>query len=139
MMTFHKSVLVCMQHALSSEQVADLAFAESVSHLREVNPDLFAKLANIPVDIAPRDLRMLAHKLCDVMWTYKQVILPIGSPEFQATLLHVATLRASHVQESIPALVFARSERVSIDEQQEDGTVLKKSVFKHAGWGEVVL
>jgi hypothetical protein len=133
-----QNVLVCMQHALTPEQSKDFSLAKSVSYLREVNPELFGKLSNISPSISMGELRLLANELAQLLRSYDAAILPIGSPEFGMVLASVMGYIA-YSGEIIATCVFARSERVSVDERQADGSVLKKSVFAHAGWGEVVL
>lgn len=127
-----------MQHALTPEQNKDFALAKSVSTLREIDPVLFAKLANISPTISSGELRLLANELAQLLRGYDVAILPIGSPEFGMVLASVMGYIA-YSGELIATCVFARSERVSVDEAQPDGSVIKKSVFQHLGWGEVVL
>lgn len=134
----NQTIIVCMQHALSPEQQLDLASAKSLSTLREVNPELFGKLSNISPTISMGELRLMANELAQLLRSYDCAILPIGSPEFGMVLASVMGAIAFH-GEHIATCVFSRSERISVDEAQPDGSVIKRSVFQHIGWGEVVL
>ena len=135
-----KSVIVCLQHTLTEEQNSDLTTAKSVVSLKITNPELFARVANIAPEVDSETLKQLAQEFNNqLLGGYDIAILPIGSPEFQATCyVHLVSRHYDWAGlTSPPSLVFARSRRESVDELQTDGTVMKKSVFKHAGWGTV--
>lgn len=134
-----RSVLVCLQHTLTEEQNSDLTTAKSVVLLKNINSALFARVANIDPEIDSETLKQLADEFNNQLLGYDIAILPIGSPEFQATC--AVALVSRHYDwaglANPPSLVYARSRRESVDEAQSDGSVVKRAVFKHAGWGTV--
>lgn len=129
-----RSVLVCIQHALTEEQMASTASAASLTNLKDAAPEVFASAANIDPAITPEDINALAFRLAKIITQFEVAILPIGSPELQCLLTR--HLLEAGVQ-TPPVVVFARTRRESVDTTNPDGSVVKSSVFKHAGWGTV--
>lgn len=120
-----KKALNTMQHPLTDDQIADLnnMFNEvNVSKLMDVDLELSKQLSSVSVDA---NLDDLANKLIEVARKFDIVILPIGSPAFMFKFA-----RKTHANVDITFL-FAHSDRVSIEKQNEDGTVSKTSIFKH--------
>ncbi|MCK9235886.1 MAG: hypothetical protein M0P09_06175 [Acholeplasmataceae bacterium] len=120
-----KKILNTMQHALTSEQETDLGgmFGKhQLQDLRDVNFELFKQLSNIAID---SNLNDLANCLLEVARKFDIVILPIGSPAFMFTFS-----RLTHFHRDI-VFMFAHSDRVSVEKQNEDGTVTKTNIFKH--------
>lgn len=131
-----KSVLVCMQHALTEEQRQDVSSAKQLHFLITQAPELFAQVANIPPDIEQIQMQKLAFKVAKLAAQYDVAILPIGSPEFQFMLAaHLISLTAPEVSLAAPTVVFARTRREAAEATTPDGSVAKISVFRHAGWG----
>ena len=132
-----KKVLVCFQHALTTEQSVSLGSYGEVSHLRDVDPDLFARLCNTPGET--ERLRSLAHELHYVaigdMLNYDYVVLPIGSPAFMFMFSGVCKTLGGMMPE--PVYLFAHSVRDSVDEPQADGSIVKRSIFRHEKWIEM--
>lgn len=118
-------ILSAMQHPLTEAQESELAGNEIVL-LKDVNPGLFARLANTPGEVTV--LVDLAYELIDFAYggEFDAVILPIGSPAFQAILAIAWAPRASR-----PAFLFAHSARNCVEETQPDGSVKKTSAFRH--------
>jgi hypothetical protein len=120
-----KKILNTMAHALTDEQIIDLnnMFTQNnISNLRDVDNELFKQLSNITVD---SDLNYLANCLLEVARKFDIVILPIGSPAFMFTFS-----RLTHFHRDI-VFMFAHSDRISVEKQNEDGTVTKTNTFKH--------
>jgi hypothetical protein len=120
-----KKILNTMQHVLTDEQIADLSGMfnnANVSDLRDVDNELFKQLSSVSVDASLNDL---ANQLLEVSRKFDIVILPIGSPAF---MFKFAT--KTHANMDI-VFMFAHSDRIAIEKQNEDGTVTKTSVFKH--------
>lgn len=120
-----KKILNTMNHVLNDDQIADLSGMfnnVNVSDLRDVDNELFKQLSNIAVD---SNLNDLANSLLEVARKFDIVILPIGSPAF---MFKFAT--KTHANMDI-VFLFAHSERVSIEKQNEDGSVTKTNIFKH--------
>lgn len=118
-------ILNTMNHALNDEQIADLnnMFDNvEVLDLRDENNELFKQISNISVDA---NLNDLAEQLLNVAKEFDIVILPIGSPAFMFTFS-----RLTHFHRDI-VFMFAHSDRVSVEKQNEDGTVTKTNIFKH--------
>lgn len=114
-----KFVLWCPQHAPTEEQLKELDSV--VCYLKDISPDLFKELQNT----GEKNLGFYASKLLDMFALYDIVVLPIGSPAFVFVLGDLIPNDVKH------KIVFAHSERESVDIPQPDGTVVKKSVFKH--------
>ena len=135
-----KKILNTMQHALTDEQIIDLnnMFTQNnISNLRDVDNELFKQISNISVDA---NLNDLAEQLLNVAKEFDIVILPIGSPAFMFKF-------ATKIPPKVPSILFpnifnppvnmdltflfAHSDRVSVEKQNEDGTVTKTNTFKH--------
>lgn len=117
------SVLVAIAHNLTPAQTSELNELGHVALLREAHPELFAKLSNTPGITS--ELEKLVSQFLDVCQDYTTVVLPIGSPAFN----HILALQGGLNFAS--KVVYAHSERKSIEVQKEDGTVEKKTVFEH--------
>lgn len=123
-------VLNMVQHALTKEQIAELEKLENIVDGKEALPSLHSKIANSPSSSLA--IRHLANEVYVTILDLSEdekvyVHLPIGSPAFMFSLGMVVGYRGKW--ENI-RFVFSHSERISIDEKQEDGSVVKKSVFK---------
>jgi hypothetical protein len=114
-----KFVLWCQQHQPTKDQEKELNGV--VCYLKDISPDLFKELQNT----GTKNLRFLAEKLIDTFALYDIVVLPIGSPAF---IMVLGDIIPNDIKSKIR---FAHSERDSVDIPQPDGTVIKKSVFKH--------
>lgn len=123
-------ILNTLQHALTTEQEAELVAlgCTKVVHLKEVNPELFASLANTPGE--EKAVNEIAYQLVDFIinefWV-AGVILPLGSP---AVMFQFARLQGIG-RKSQPAFLFAHTERVSEDQPQLDGSIKKVGSFRH--------
>jgi hypothetical protein len=121
-----KKILNTMAHVLTDEQIIDLnnMFDNvEVLDLRDVDNELFKQLSNIAVD---SNLNDLANQLLSITKEFDIIILPIGSPAFMFKFA-----RRTHAKVDIITFLFAHSDRVSIEKQNEDGTVTKTNIFKH--------
>jgi hypothetical protein len=119
-----KFVLWCPQHNPTKEQIEELK-DYSICFLKETNEKLFEQLSNTPSSGA--ELRELTKKLIEIFDFYDKVVLPIGSPAFILLLGH----SIPNISALKNKILFSHSERHSVDIVQKDGTVLKKSIFKH--------
>ena len=115
-------ILKAIQHQLTSEQILELNEKfnnPEIINFSDVNPELFKKIANSPSDV--RELSNLAEEFGKFCNMYDGVVLPIGSPAFN----HMLRFKI------IVPVLFAHSERQSVDELQPDGSVKKINIFKH--------
>lgn len=117
----------CTQHALTAEQrAAALELGGGVvAELRDLNPQLFARLTQIGSDV---DVKALALEAAVVFVEDHEndiLHLPIGSPAF---MWHLAQ-ELARFGKSAPRVVFSHSRRESVDMPQADGTVRKQAVF----------
>lgn len=125
------AILNTIQHALTAEQIEQLGVmfpGEKILHLRDINSELFAGLANCPAD--ERLMIGMAEHLAEILDydMIDQVILPIGSPAFMFCFARtIGQFRKT-------PFLFAHTERVSEDQPQSDGTIKKVAVFKHVKW-----
>jgi len=116
-----------LAHKLTPEQVAELG--GEPKHIRDLDPGLAAQIANCPMDRGTLvDMAQnLVFRACD---DDARILAGSGSPAFTALLGAIAA------KEGV-GLVFAHSERVSVDEPQPDGSVKKTVIFKHVRFFEV--
>lgn len=131
-MSSRTNLLVAIQHQLTAEQIQELkemGYVGDIILLKDHNPDLFNKLSNCPDN--QFELLQLAKELVS-NGLNADLLRPIGSPAFNAVLDRV--LFETHVKS-----LFSHSERISVDEPQADGSVVKKSVFKHIKFFKVDL
>lgn len=123
-------VINMVQHALSGEQEKELGKLGRIECGREILPSIYPKIANSPNTTL--GIRQLVNELYTNLLDLSEkeevyVHLPLGSPAFMFKLGMVIGL---HGRWKNMKFVFSHSERVSIDEKQEDGSVVKRSVFK---------
>jgi hypothetical protein len=113
----HK-ILCCLNHELTAEQRAELtAMNAELYILADFAPKLAMALKNVSHDDIVDLVESLVCKCADA----DVVLGPVGSPAFFAAFARAWDGR----------LMFAESDRVSVDEPQPDGSVKKTSVFKH--------
>lgn len=128
--TMKKVFLNVTAHNMSGEQLDKARkLAGEVKNLKDINPELASKLANSPDNLV--GIMELVYELKSFCLTlardYEEVYvhLPIGSPAFMFALARELT---SFYGEVTP--VFSHSERISVEEQQPDGSVIKRAVFR---------
>jgi len=116
-------------HEMSDEQVAEAQrMADVVISLKEEYPEMATSLLNTPDNLT--DIYCLVSDLLEVIQAiseqYDEVYLhlPVGSPAFMFAL----SQRIVILRKVTP--LFSHSQRVSVDEPQPDGSVVKRSVFK---------
>lgn len=121
-------------HNPTQEQLESLSsMYTNIVYFRDINADLFQKICNSPDNTD--GLFRLAYNLISFALDYKSevdadnlhIVQPAGSPAFQYVLGRLTSDEYINV-------VYAHSERVSVDEVQEDGSIKKMSVFKHKNW-----
>lgn len=119
------SILNCTQHTATREQLA-----AGVVDLNGVDRELLLKL--ITFESLPNDTQ-LADRSADFADFVEARIF-----DFQCALIAPAPFWAFHVEAELRArnipFVYAFSRRESVEEKQVDGSVVKRSVFKHAGF-----
>ena len=119
----------CSAHTPTNEQLLELnaKFPNGdLVYLKDVDANMFNAMSNTPDNSG--DLHELALAVCDFACKHEvdYLVQPGGSPAFQVALGVTKTNYAT-----APDLMYAHSERVSIDKHEEDGSVTKTSVFKH--------
>lgn len=116
-----------VNHALCEEQVSEMQRYGEYMHLRDINPELFKRIANCP-DTPIRILRLIndIHAFLGSIDSDAVITLhlPLGSPAF----MFAFATRSIGIQNR--KYIFSHSERDSIEEKLEDGSVVKRSVFK---------
>lgn len=123
-----KKMLWCSAHTPTKEQMDSLNTMGELIFLKDVDASLQEKINNCSSDRA--ELLQLADDINALRLQMDCTIVQLGgSPMF----LYIAGSQINGCM-SKNVLIFAHSERVSIDVPQEDGTVVKTSVFKHIGW-----
>ena len=116
-------------HMPTQEQLVELLTDGHVDYLKEVRPELANKLANCPADKA--ELDDMAQELLYLQKENRYILVqPGGSLAFQYQL------GVRHSEKYLKGnytgnILYAHSERASVDVPQADGSVLKTSVFKH--------
>jgi hypothetical protein len=122
------NLLWCSAHTPTKEQMESLNSMGRVIFLKDINTTIQDKINNCSSDRS--ELMDLAQELNKIRLDLDCTIVQLGgSPMF----LYIAGASINSCL-SKQALIFAHSERVSVDIPQEDGTVVKTSVFKHIGW-----
>jgi hypothetical protein len=126
-------------HKPTPEQVHELT---AQGELKVIPAEMQEKLNNTPAD--KWECRQLAHELLKLVYgvdengniLYKEdnsneqiIVQPGGSPRFQFELGNAAQIWIEYGVDI--HILYAHSERVSIDEPQADGSVKKISIFKH--------
>jgi len=122
------NLLWCSAHTPTKEQIESLNSMGSLIFLKDINTTIQDRINNCSSDRS--ELMTLAQELNKIRLELDCTIVQLGgSPMF----LYIAGATINSCL-SKQVLIFAHSERVSVDMPQEDGTVVKTSVFKHIGW-----
>ena len=123
-----KKMLWCSAHTPTKEQINSLSEMGELVFLKDVDASLQDRINNCSSDRV--ELLKLADDINALRLQMDCTIVQLGgSPLF----LYIAGAMINGCM-SKSVLLFAHSERVSVDVPQEDGTVVKTSVFKHIGW-----
>jgi hypothetical protein len=130
--------LNCTAHELTQDQIG-LArdYSQTIVDLKADNINLHTKLVNCPPEIG------VIHELVIELLDYLKVKylesennltvhLPIGSPAFMAVFFMTLDRKILPFR-----IVFSHSDRVSIDEKQADGSIVKRAVFKFIKFIEI--
>ena len=115
--------LWCSVHVPTEEQIKELTNAGDIYYLKDIDPELQDKINNCPKD------KLELSKMADDLGEYTRyylIVQPGGSPAFQFMLGHCLSYDVSWDR-----VLYAHSERVSVDKAQPDGSIIKTSVFKH--------
>lgn len=133
--TMNKPIIFinCTAHSLSSEQTEEIIERSNpkiILELKEIQPEIYSKLINCPS--YETDVIALYNQFSKYLLSYLKankktkfyIHLPIGSPYFMALFFS-----RFPVKKRIEFL-FSHTDRESIEEIQEDGRVIKKSVFR---------
>lgn len=122
-----KKLLWCSPHTPTAEQMQELVGMGHVQLLNDVNSDLQRRINNCPANRV--ELSKLACELGQYAQMGYTLVQPGGSPKFQF-MLGICNAEIG-IDDKV---LYAHSERVSIDTPQVDGTIVKTSVFKHLGF-----
>lgn len=118
--------LWCSAHKPTAEQTNELLAKGELYFLSDVDSEMQDSLNNCPANRA--SLSRLALDLSYKTGEYI-IVQPGGSPIFQFMLGLMSEQFGTDSR-----IIYAHSERVSVDTAQPDGTVVKTSVFKHLGF-----
>jgi hypothetical protein len=130
--------LNCTAHELTEEQRQKaLEYSNILIDLKTYNPVLWEKLVNCPAEVEA--LKTLAQELLSFLkevWLKSNqnllVHFPIGSPAFQAIFFQKLDRKSLPIR-----ILFSHSDRVSVDEIQPNGSVLKKGLFQFVKFLEI--
>lgn len=130
--------LNCTAHELTEEQRQKaLEYSNILIDLKTYNPVLWEKLVNCPAEVEA--LKTLAQELLSFLkevWQKSNqnllIHFPIGSPAFQAIFFQKLDRKSLPIR-----ILFSHSERVSVDEIQPNGSVLKKGLFQFVKFLEI--
>jgi len=122
-------------HKPTPEQIAELKEKFGMKELNLLPEEIQARINNCPDNWG--ELYGIAKEVHTYLKTTKvtHLICLGGSPAFQHifTSLSLSESEAECVVWGPPfKSMFAHSNRVSVDDPQPDGSVIKKSVFKHS-------
>lgn len=132
-----RKILVATQHNLTPAQVESLDNFELV-YLKDVNPDLFNKLAsmngeeNLPT-LCGQFIGMLlpqSNNPMNKIYPYDFVIMPIGSPAFNA---HLCLTMGMFGMFEYVHFMYSHSDRMVVENFDGSKTV----TFQHKNWIEV--
>ena len=122
-------ILCVLNHQLTDDQIQGLHVlfdgSVTIDVLSNINSSLADNLKNTPANIA--DCAILADKLLKLTVNYDFIIFPVGSPLFQDVF------HQKNMAFGVPRL-YSDTARDSIDVPQLDGSIVKKTVFKHRAW-----
>ncbi len=125
-------------HTLTPEQKQVARnYSDTIIDIKDDKLSLYERLTNCPSEVTE------LNKLCDDYFQYIENLysklngdlvlhFPIGSPVFNAIFF----LRLNRERFKI-RIVFSHTERVSIDEKQPDGSIIKKAIFKFVKFIEI--
>lgn len=116
---------ILMNHKLTEEQMEDARKNWGITEFVYLPDNLQALFSSVPPDID--DLRSYAEPLKDFIVnnvTTNDVVLITG--EFGLTYFLVTLCKLYRFK-----CVYATTARETIEERQSDGSVVKKSIFKH--------
>ena len=125
----NKKALVLMNHTLNEEQVKDLQKNYGVDDIVYPTPEISDLWRNIPPEASTEELRTFLTPVFD--WVEKHsgwgaYLIIAGEPT--ATFM-IQNFWLAHLP--CKGSLIATTKRESIEETQEDGSVVKRSVFKH--------
>ena len=103
-----------------------LEMHNNVVLLQDKKPDLFNRLSNIHIGTDLDELSVELLQYC-LIRAYT-LVQPAGSPAF------MAVLGKHRIEFNKVPIIFSFSKRMSIDEEQPDGSIKKVSIFKHEGF-----
>jgi len=130
--------LNCTAHELTPEQITFAKeYSSVIVDLKADNNDLHTKLVNCPPEIAViqdlvRELLQYLKNKYNESEAKLTVHLPIGSPAFMAVFFIKLDRNTLPFQ-----IVFSHSDRVSVDEKQADGSIVKRAIFKFIKFIEI--
>lgn len=110
------------QHSATQEQIA-----EGIFDLFPEDRERLNKLLTFSPQYTKVDLQEAAQGVVCILREYDCYAAMIGGLPAFMPVLERAMIEAGM------AVSYARSERVSVDQQMPDGTVRKTAVFRHAG------
>lgn len=133
--------LNCTAHDLTPEQFEKaLEISRDIKDLKQIHPKLWEKLTNCPAE--QEKLKSLCEEYIKFLREFTEIQVkqnvkmnlhfPIGSPALMALFF------LEYGKNPFPVkFFFSHSERVSIDELQKDGSIVKKVIFKFQGFLEL--
>jgi hypothetical protein len=126
-----RKMLVLLNHSLSEDQVYDAKVSLGVDEISYAPKDILECWGNISPTMSMWELREYIQPVFD--WL-RSVIKPndilLIQGEATATFQVVTAIRQAFVMENIRC-VSATTERVVEEQHQPDGSIQKKSVFRH--------
>ena len=121
------NILWCSPHQPTPEQIEELKKFGNIMYLKDINMSLQTKLENTPDnDIEAKQLAVELFDYLDNNFNDYIIVQPAGNPMFQYILGVINSAKTNPTK-----ILYAHSIRESIEEIRPDGTIMKKSVFKH--------
>lgn len=125
------TVLVCMQHRLTQEQIDALVSIvgyTEIAYLENEEPELFEALKNSPGNRDELDFLVARMAIFIKKFPAKWIILPIGSPAFMFLLSRrLESIRKRYY-------LFAHMEVSEREEKTTDGQIKKSSTLQFVKW-----
>lgn len=129
-----KKLYVCFNHTLSEEQInalaliwrCDIEVVYAAEHIKKT-------FGNIPNDWAAHNFREFARDIRkDIQDKNPDFVFITGHAWVVAFVYEQVTYRYELPYK--PFFIDTKSERISIDKVQPDGSVIKQNTFQFAGW-----
>ena len=119
-------------HKPTAEQLVELTTIGTVIYMEIEQPKLYDAMLNNTLE---SDLSEIASDVIQYVYQKNLILVqPAGSPAFQMVLGLENAHHANAGGLELQPVMYSYTERKSVDMPQPDGSVIKRSIFRHQGW-----